>query len=269
MTRAQEFLTSADQLGATKRNVKAAADQQRPSISRAEKEKVNPERSIQVVNTEIPLRASPENSFVVSSKPVDDDFKTFVTSTLLMLKAKVEKNELEMEQFRRVTVENAPNNVILKKVEEQNREIAALKETIKRSEAALNKKLFDRASAADDQHEKLAREVNRKLDSLHRQGESIERQNVNIASHLNLPDPRKDAQALREEERRREIRDRSYSRPSSRPDPSTRKRSIDWFNCSSRPEQGQGSRREERPSKKRSLAGVLDAEFDLSNPPNE
>ena len=92
--------------------------------------------------------------------------------------------------------------------------------------------------------------------------------NVNVLP-FNLPDPRKDAQALREEERRREIRDRSYSRPSSRPDPHTRKRPIDWFNCSSRPEQGQGSRREERPSKKRSLAEDFDAHFDLSHPPNE
>ena len=135
--------------------------------------------------------------------------------------------------------------------------------------ATLNKKLFDQASAADYNHDKLAKDISRKFDAVQRQGDIIIRHNVNMAGHLNLPDPRKDDQTVREEERRREIRNRSYSRPSSRPDPQTRKRTIDWFNCSSRPEQGQGSRREERPSKRRSLAEDFDAHFDMSNPPNE
>ena len=72
-----------------------------------------------------------------------------------------------------MTVENAPNNAILKKVEEQNREIAALKETIRRSEAALNKKLFDQASAADYNHDKLAKDIRRKFDTLQRQNDTI------------------------------------------------------------------------------------------------
>ena len=100
---------------------------------------------------------------------------------------------MEIEQFRRVTIDNASNNDILKKMEEQSKEIIALKVTIQKFEAALSKKFYDQANAADYHQEKFEKELNRKLDRLHRQGKSIERQNVNIAGHLHILDPRKEA----------------------------------------------------------------------------
>ena len=209
------------------------------------------------------------HSHAVSSKPEEEDFKGFVTSMLLHLKAKIEKNEMEIEQFRRVTIDNASNNDIMKKIEEQSKEIVALKVTIQKFEATLSKKLYDQANAADYHQEKFEKVLNRKLDRLHRQGESVERKNVNLAGHLHLPDPRKDAQELRQNERRREIQERSNPRHPLKLHGHKRPRLEDWFNCSKQPDQAQSSRREDREPKKTVMARLFDDNVDLSNPPEE
>ena len=142
--------------------------------------------------------------------------------------------------------------------------------TIQKFEAALSKKFYDQANAVDYHQEKFEKDLNRKFDRLHRQGESIERQNVNLSGHLHLPDPRKDAQELKQDERRREIQERSNPRNPPRLHGHKMPRLEDWFNCSKQPDQAQSSRREERaPKKKKGLTGIFDANVDLSNPPEE
>ena len=90
-----------------------------------------------------------------------------------------------------------------------------------------------------------------------------------MAGHLNLPDLRKDAQALQVEAMRREIQERS--RPPPRQFNRKRPRGEDWFNCSKQPEQGQGSRGDDRETKKQKkpAARTLLDGMDLSNPPEE
>ena len=235
-------------------------------IGQASNKPHNPEQSLQVVNDDLPIQKSPNHSHAVSSKPEDEDFKSFVTTMLLQLKAKVDKNELEIEQLWLLTVKNASNNDIIKKMEEQQKEISSLKETIRQFEASLHRKFYNQACAADAQLERFEKNLNRKLDSLQRQGDSIERQNLNLAGHLNPPDPRKDAHALQEEARRREIQERS--RPPQRQFSRKRPRGEDWFNCSKQPKPAQSSRGEHREPKKLKARQLFD-NMDLSQPPEE
>ena len=107
---------------------------------------------------------------------------------------------------------------------------------------------------------------------MQRQSDSIERQNVNVASYLNLPDPRLTAQQLQleaakkreSEERSRHPPQRQYNRKRSRGSMS------EWFECSNQPERGQGSRGDERDSKKKKpvARSILDG-MGLEHPSEE
>ena len=126
-----------------------------------------PERSLQVINTEPPLQHSQVHSHAVSSRPKDDeDFKTFVTNMILEIKAKVDKNESEMKQFRLVTTKNVSNNEIMRNIDEIKKETSSLRETIRQFDASLNRRLYNQARAADSQIERVEKTIIHKLDSL-------------------------------------------------------------------------------------------------------
>ena len=95
--RSLNYMADADQLGANKRNEELLDEPKQSFIGHASNKLNSPERSLQIVHNDLPIQKSTGHSHAVSSKPEDDDFKSFVTSMLLHLKAKIEKNEMEIE----------------------------------------------------------------------------------------------------------------------------------------------------------------------------